>query len=77
MSRIDANGDGRIDYLEFAAKFKDNSFDTRMAARAADRMAKLKELMTLHMTSANDAFRMVSFFHLLKETFQIEGENLI
>ena len=31
-----------------------------MAARAANRMAKLKELMNLHMTSANDAFRFVS-----------------
>lgn len=60
MAKIDANGDGKIDYQEFAAKFKDNSFDARMAQRAADRMAKLKELMNLHMTSANDAFRFVS-----------------
>ena len=75
MSRIDANGDGRIDYLEFAAKFKDNSFDTRMAARAADRMAKLKELMTLHMTSANDAFRMVSFSIFLKKRFKLKVKN--
>lgn len=60
MQRIDTNGDGKIDYQEFAAKFKDNSYDARMAARAANRMAKLKELMNLHMTSANDAFRFVS-----------------
>lgn len=60
MTRIDTNGDGRIDYYEFAAKFKDTSFDARMAARASNRMAKLKELMNLHMTSANDAFRFVS-----------------
>ena len=60
LQKIDTNGDGRIDYQEFAAKFKDNSYDARMAARAADRMAKLKELMNLHMTSANDAFRYVS-----------------
>ena len=60
MHQIDRNGDGKIDWLEFSAKFKDNSFDSRMAARAANRMAKLKELMNLHMTSANDAFRFVS-----------------
>ena len=35
-----------------------------MAARAAGRMAKLKELMNLHMTSANDAFRFVSILSL-------------
>lgn len=31
-----------------------------MAVRAANRLARLKELMNLHMTSANDAFRFVS-----------------
>ena len=67
MERIDTNGDGKIDYQEFAAKFKNNSLDTRMAVRAANRMAKLKELMNLHMTSANDAFRFVSGFHNLKK----------
>lgn len=61
MNRIDSNGDGRIDYQEFAAVLsRDNSYDARLAVRAAKRMAKLKELMTLHMTSANDAFRYVS-----------------
>ena len=35
-----------------------------MQVRAANRMAKLKELMNLHMTSANDAFRFVSVFLL-------------
>ena len=60
LQQIDNNGDGKIDWLEFSAKFKDNSFDARMASRAAIRMAKLKELMNLHMTSANDAFRYVS-----------------
>jgi len=29
----------KIDYLEFAAKFKNISKDTHMAVRAADRMA--------------------------------------
>jgi len=57
MAKIDINQDGRIDYKEFQAKFKVNTFESRMAVRAANRMAKLKELMNLHMTSANDAFR--------------------
>ena len=42
------------------AKFKDTSYDARMQIRAQNRMAALKELMTMHMTSANDAFRFVS-----------------
>ena len=62
MAKIDTNGDGRIDYQEFSAKFKVNSYESRMQVRAANRMAKLKELMNLHMTSANDAFRFVSVF---------------
>lgn len=62
LQQIDNNGDGKIDWLEFSAKFKDTSFDARMASRAAIRMAKLKELMNLHMTSANDAFRYVSYY---------------
>ena len=41
-----------------------------MAARAAGRMAKLKELMNLHMTSANDAFRFVSILHLCALLFE-------
>mmetsp|Transcript_34388 Transcript_34388/g.45267 ORF Transcript_34388/g.45267 Transcript_34388/m.45267 type:complete len:163 (-) Transcript_34388:518-1006(-) len=64
MQKIDTNGDGKIDYQEFASKFKDNSYESRMATRAANRMAKLKELMNLHMTSANDAFR---FFDVEKD----------
>lgn len=68
LQEIDNNGDGKIDYAEFSAKFKNNTFDARMASRAAIRMAKLKELMNLHMTSANDAFRYVSF----KSTFKFK-----
>ena len=44
-----------------------------MAVRAANRMAKLKELMNLHMTSANDAFRFVSvFLNLKKASFSVQ-----
>ena len=73
MERIDSNGDGKINYEEFAAKFKSSSFDSRMAARAADKMAKLKELMSLHMTSANDAFRFVSDLFLIRAFVSISN----
>ena len=56
----DTNEDGKIDYSEFMAKFKETSYDSRMQMRAKTRMASLKGLMTMHMTSANDAFRFVS-----------------
>lgn len=42
------------------AKFKTKDVDERMMERAKDKMARLKELMILHMTSPNDAFRFVS-----------------
>lgn len=42
------------------AKFKTKDVDERMKERAKDKMARLKELMILHMTSPNDAFRFVS-----------------
>lgn len=60
MLRIDTNQDGKIDYAEFAAKFKTTDLDVRLKDRAKDKMARLKELMLLHMTSPNDAFRFVS-----------------
>lgn len=60
MLRIDSNSDGKIDYQEFSAKFKTSELDVRLKERAKDKMARLKELMTLHMTSPNDAFRFVS-----------------
>ena len=64
MLKFDTNQDGKIDYSEFMAKFKDTSFDARMQKRAQNRMASLKELMTLHMSSFNDAFRFVSEIHI-------------
>ena len=60
LVRFDTNQDGKIDYTEFMAKFKETSYDARMQIRARNRMASLKELMTLHMSSFNDAFRFVS-----------------
>lgn len=60
ISRLDCNGDGKIDYKEFSSKFITTELDEIMARRAGNRMARLKELMLLHMTSCNDAFRFVS-----------------
>lgn len=60
MSRIDTNNDGKIDWKEFMAKFKQKDIDDRLKARAKDKMARLKELMILHMASTGDAFRLVS-----------------
>ena len=62
MAKIDTNSDGRIDYREFMKKFKTTTLDERMQQRSAVKMARLKQLMSLHMTSQNDAFRFVSQF---------------
>lgn len=59
LTRVDTNADGKIDYREFSAKFKTTPLDERLKERARDKMARLKELMILHMTSAMDAFRFV------------------
>lgn len=59
MLRIDTNSDGRIDYNEFMAKFKTTDLDERLKERSKDKMARIKEMMMLHMTSPNDAFRFV------------------
>jgi Ca2+-binding EF-hand superfamily protein len=59
MESIDTNQDGRIDWQEFINKFKNKELDVMMKERAKDKMGRLKELMILHMTSPNDAFRYV------------------
>jgi EF-hand domain pair len=59
LQKIDSNQDGKIDWKEFIAKFKHSDLDDRLKERAKDKMARLKELMILHMTSPNDAFRFV------------------
>lgn len=68
MQRIDTNQDGKIDWREFISKFKTSELDDRLKERAKDKMARLKELMMLHMTSPNDAFRFVS---LIKKCFNM------
>jgi len=52
-----------VSYQEFAAKFRDDpNFEARMKERANDRLAEYKEKMILYMTSALDAYRLVSSF---------------
>lgn len=66
MRRTDANNDGVINYLEFAAKFReDAAYDAQMKQRANNRLATLKEQMIQYMTSTTEAFRFVSipFLH--------------
>ena len=65
MTKIDTNADGKIDWLEFVSKFKTRELDERLKERAKDKMARLKELMILHMTSPNDAFRFVRIIMIL------------
>lgn len=60
MARVDANSDGKIDWKEFSSKFVEGDLENRLQKRANERLARLKELMILHMTGANDAFRLVS-----------------
>lgn len=62
LQKIDSNSDGKIDWKEFISKFKHSDLDDRLKERAKDKMARLKELMILHMTSPNDAFRFVNYF---------------
>jgi len=86
MVRFDTNEDGKIDYSEFMAKFKETSYDSRMQMRAKTRMASLKGLMTMHMTSANDAFRffdiektgritLAEFIKLVNKVHELAGEK--
>jgi hypothetical protein len=49
-----------INYVEFSSLFSQGDLETKLHSRLAQRLARLKELMIMHMTSANDAFRFVS-----------------
>jgi len=59
ISKIDLTSDGKINWKDFVGKFKTSELDERLKVRSKDKMARLKELMILHMTSPNDAFRYV------------------
>jgi Ca2+-binding EF-hand superfamily protein len=68
LNKIDTNSDGKISYPEFAAHFSaSSSIECQLAERSKARMGQLKELMVLHMTSPNDAFR----------SFDLERDNTL
>jgi hypothetical protein len=60
LTKVDTNDDGKIEWQEFLAKFKTSPLDERLKERAKDKMARIKELMIMHMVSPIDAFRYVS-----------------
>lgn len=65
LSKLDTNSDGKISYPEFASHFENSgALEAQLHERAHVRMGQLKELMILHMTSPNDAFR---FFDLERD----------
>lgn len=67
MHRFDADKDGNISYTEFVAKFRDDPvFEHRMNKRASKKLNELNDFMIHHMTSPDDAYRMVSFFLILE-----------
>ena len=75
MKRVDTNGDGKIDWKEFCGQFKTSNLDERLKERAKDKMARLKELMILHMTSPVDAFRFVLFCNYLNFLYSLMRAN--
>lgn len=77
MEKIDLNGDGKIDWREFIAKFKKSELDERLKERSRDKMARIKELMLLHMTTPNDAFRFFDVSKLGKLTYQEFGKMIV
>ena len=58
MAKVDVNSDGMVDWSEFSAKFRPKGVDVLLASRVHTKMAHIKELMLLYMTSPKDAFRM-------------------
>jgi Ca2+-binding EF-hand superfamily protein len=66
MKRVDADHDGTISYGELAAKLRDDPvFEHRMLERCNKRILEINDLMIHHMTTPEDAYRMVSYNLLL------------
>jgi Ca2+-binding EF-hand superfamily protein len=58
MRRIDQNQDGVVDYQEFVGVLGLNQgYNRRMAERANNKLAELKERMTTYLVSHSDAYR--------------------
>ena len=83
---VDRNMDGLIDWKEFSAKFKTKENENLIETRARNKMAKLKEQMTLHMKNPQDAFELfdksktgrltfANFNDLIKELARLSSEE--
>ena len=66
---VDRNLDGMIDWLEFSSKFKTKENEKLIETRTRNKMAKLKEQMTLHMKTPQDAFELFDKSKTGKLTF--------
>lgn len=66
---VDRNMDGLIDWKEFSSKFRSKENENLIETRAKNKMAKLKEQMTLHMKSPQDAFGLFDKSKAEKLTF--------
>ena len=84
---VDRNMDGMIDWLEFSSKFKIKDNERLIETRAKNKMAKLKEQMSLHMKSTQDAFELFdksgegkltfsNFNELIKELSRLSKEEI-
>lgn len=83
----DRNMDGMIDWIEFSAKFKTKENEKLIETRLKNKMAKLKEQMTLHMKGPQAAFELfdkanqgkltfANFHDLIKELSKLSGEDV-
>jgi Ca2+-binding EF-hand superfamily protein len=83
----DRNMDGMIDWKEFSAKFKTKENERLIETRSKNKMAKLKEQMTLHMKGPQAAFELfdkanqgkltfANFHDLIKELSKLSGEDV-
>lgn len=79
--------DGMIDWMEFSSKFKTKENEKLIETRAKNKMAKLKEQMTLHMKNPQDAFELfdkikqnkltfANFHDLIKELSRLSAKDV-
>ena len=88
MLRIDQNRDGVIDYYEFMGVMQtEQGYNIKMAERANNKLALLKEHMTTYLTSHGDAYRkfdssrvqkmcFMDFNTLVTEMFQAASQQV-
>lgn len=83
----DRNMDGMIDWMEFSSKFKTKDNEKLIESRAKNKMAKLKEQMTLYMKGPQAAFELFdkskqdkltfsNFNDLIKQLSKLSSEEM-